>query len=107
MINKEEAIEDMAQALKKDEEYADIYGNTVDHTTTAENPLNAGYGNIKKAVTEFVNRLMEKSTIACIPYATNNSYSLVAPFEVQLINIDCVKVSTIQETLKEFLECDR
>lgn len=88
-MDKEKAKKDMIQALKDAEEYLDIYGNCVDHEHTAENLINAGYGNINQAITEFAERLYKKAED----------------------RMDChygmcmtVTVDDIQETLKEMTE---
>lgn len=95
-MDKQKAIEEMAKALSKhtryDEWQAKEYGlDRIDIDLTAEHLVSAGYGNIQQVLTEFSERL--KEVIHERDYV--NGYAEIGLCE------------EIDETLKEFLECDR
>ncbi len=75
-MDKEKEIEELVKVLRDCEEYADIYGNSIEHTATAKNLLNAGYGNIKQAVREFAEKFEEK----ICQYSTYDGWSVLKIF---------------------------
>lgn len=71
----------------------------------AEAIINAIYGHIEETLKEFVNKLYSQSGIFFNTRRKEKDISVndVSPYEIETINYECVKVSDIEKTLKEFL----